>query len=32
MRIRNVDGVNMIVTIKLDEDKLTVLGDMKKGK
>ena len=32
MRIRNVDGTNMIVTIKLDEEKLTILGDMKKGK
>jgi hypothetical protein len=32
MRIRNFEGVNVIVTIRLGEDKLTIVGDLKKGK
>ena len=32
MRIRNFNGTNIIVTIRLGQDKLTILGDMKRGK
>jgi hypothetical protein len=32
MRIRNFDGTNIIVTIRLGQEKLTILGDMKQGK
>lgn len=32
MRIRNIDGINMIVTLKLTEEKLSIVGDLKKGK
>lgn len=32
MRIRNFNGANIIVTIRLSQDKLTILGDMKRGK
>lgn len=32
MRIRNIDGVNMVVTIKLNDTTLTILSDLRKGK
>lgn len=32
MRIRNFNGTNIIVTIRLGQDKLTILGDLKRGK
>lgn len=32
MRIRNFNGTNIIVTVRLGQDKLTVLGDLKRGK
>ncbi len=32
MRIRNFNGVNVIVTIRLGPEMLTILGDLKKGK
>lgn len=32
MRLRNVDGTNMVITVKLDERWLTILGDLKTDK
>lgn len=32
MRIRSFNGVNVIVTIRLGPDVLTILGDLKRGK
>ncbi len=32
MRIRNFDGVSMVVTIKLDREQLTIIGDVKTTK
>jgi hypothetical protein len=32
MRIRNFNGTNIIVTVRLGQDKLTILGDLKRGK
>ena len=32
MRIRNFNGTNIVVTIKMDEAKMTILGDMKKSR
>lgn len=32
MRIRSFNGVNVIVTIRLGQDVLTILGDLKRGK
>lgn len=32
MRLRNVDGTNMVVTVKLDSKQLTILGDLKSDK
>ncbi len=32
MRIRNFNGTNIIVTVRLGVDKLTIMGDLKRGK
>lgn len=32
VRIRNIDGLNFVVTVKLDQVKLTIIGDLNKGK
>ena len=32
MRIRSFNGINVIVTIRLGPDVLTILGDLKRGK
>lgn len=32
MRLRNVNGTNMVVTVKLEEKQLTILGDLKADK
>lgn len=29
MRLRKIDGVNMIVTVKLTESQMTIIGDLK---
>lgn len=29
MRLRNVDGVNIIVTVKLTDRQMTIIGDLK---
>ena len=32
MRIRNIDGVTMVVTVKLDQKQLTIMADLKSSK
>lgn len=32
MRLRNIDGTNMVITVKLDQNQLTILGDLKAEK
>lgn len=32
MRIRNIDGMSMVVTVKLGEVNLTIVGDLKSTK
>ena len=32
MRIRNIDGFMMVITAKIDQKQLTILGDLKSTK
>ena len=32
MRIRNIDGYTMVVTVKMDKEQLTIMGDLKSSK
>lgn len=32
MRIRNIDGFTMVITVKMDQEKLTIMGDLKSSK
>ena len=32
MRIRNIDGITMVITVKLEEGHLTIMSDMKASK
>jgi len=32
MRIRKIDEINMVITVKLNSEHLTIIGDTKRGK
>lgn len=32
MKLRNIDGVSMVVTVKLDQKQLSIVGDLRTTK